>query len=72
VQRAKLPPAVAAEVADAIEGDVSGFAARFFTGKLLTASSFDVEQSYKRHTGFDWKNHLEAVRLTPDPLHPDD
>jgi len=72
VQRAKLPTAVAEDVAEAIEGDVSGFAHRFFTGKLLTAESLNVEQSYKRHTGFDWNTHLAAVRMTPDPLHPDD
>ncbi len=72
LEQARLPDAAMGQVAEALDEEVGGFSARFFNGKLLTASSFDVEQSYKRPSGFNWNEHLDAVRMKPRRIRPDD
>jgi hypothetical protein len=62
VERGKVASDDAAALDDVMESDVEGFASRYFTGKLLSASDFSQEQQYQRGSGgFDLSAHLGQI-----------
>jgi hypothetical protein len=70
VERGKVSGDDAASIDEVMGGDVEGFATRYFTGKLLSASDFTKEQQYGNDTrhlpAFDLSAHLGRVSWTQE------
>jgi len=62
VERGRVSDDDRSTVEEALDGEVEGFAARYFNGKMLTTSDFSAEQSYLRGGRvFDLSAHLAKV-----------
>lgn len=63
LEQARLSEDKARDLERAIEGDVTGFATPYFTGRLLTAADLQGEQSYGGWGTFAPGQWYTAVRL---------